>query len=68
MHWLQRDELGLYLNDAGLTGAGVEVGAGSAGFAQVLLRQGQGRQPCSTPRPGPAERTDHPSSETPSPA
>src|SRR5262245_1870986 len=43
MELLRRQELGSYLNEAGLTGAGVEVGAQAGDFARQVLAQWQGR-------------------------
>ena len=44
MHWIHRDELGEFLNDAALTERGVEVGSGAGEFATTVLRHWQGRQ------------------------
>jgi Methyltransferase domain/galactosyl transferase GMA12/MNN10 family len=44
MHCLHRDQLGQFLNDAGLTGSGVEVGSAAGRFAATILGSWQGRQ------------------------
>ncbi len=44
MHWLHRNELGEYLNDAGLLGAGVEVGSQAGEFAAKILSTWKGRE------------------------
>jgi hypothetical protein len=44
-----RDELGKWLNDHGLTGAGVEVGTQHANYAATILRTWAGRLTCIDP-------------------
>ena len=66
MNWRHRDELGAFLNEAGLLGSGVEVGSQAGTFAAAVLAQWQGR--CLTlidpweaqPRSVFADLTNHP--------
>lgn len=42
MNWTHRNELGDFLNEAGLTGFGVEVGAQGGAFAEAILARWRG--------------------------
>jgi SAM-dependent methyltransferase len=44
MNLLHRDELGEFLNEAGLVGSGVEVGSQAGEFAAKILAKWQGRE------------------------
>jgi hypothetical protein len=44
MHLVHRAELGSFLNDTGLLGTGVEVGAGAGSFAGAILRTWSGHR------------------------
>lgn len=43
MNWLHRDQLGEFLNEAGLTGLGAEVGSQHGAFAATVLARWRGR-------------------------